>query len=60
MTIGGPDDGIIEPWQSAHFCNFADNQDVNVAPVEYFDFYKKDTFGLKTTDVLNKWTKAEL
>ena len=55
VTIGGPDDGVIEPWQSAHFENFYPESDSRIAPVGTFDFYKKDTFGLKTADNLNKW-----
>ena len=48
---------MIEPWQSAHFEHFYPDQDKKIAPVEYFDFFKNDTFGLKTLDTLKKWSK---
>ena len=37
-----------------------ENQDVIISPVEEFDFYKNDSFGLKTTDQLNKWKKITI
>ncbi|XP_008279316.1 lysosomal thioesterase PPT2-A-like [Stegastes partitus] len=49
VLIGGPDDGVITPWQSSHFGFFDSSENV----VEMRDqwFYKEDTFGLQTLDV---------
>uniref|UniRef100_A0A3B5LA90 palmitoyl-CoA hydrolase n=1 Tax=Xiphophorus couchianus TaxID=32473 RepID=A0A3B5LA90_9TELE len=48
VLIGGPDDGVITPWQSSQFGFYDSNEDV----VEMRNqFYKNDTFGLKTLDV---------
>ena len=60
MTIGGPADGVIEPWQSAHFEHYKQNQDTEIAKVEDFDFYKNDSFGLRTLYRLDKWQKHEV
>ncbi|KAK6469580.1 lysosomal thioesterase PPT2 [Huso huso] len=48
VLIGGPDDGVITPWQSSHFAFYNENETV----VEMRDqmVYLKDTFGLKTLD----------
>ncbi|XP_041091540.1 lysosomal thioesterase PPT2-A-like [Polyodon spathula] len=48
ILIGGPDDGVITPWQSSHFGFYDKNETV----VEMRDqmVYLKDTFGLKTLD----------
>ncbi|XP_070822792.1 lysosomal thioesterase PPT2-A-like [Chaetodon trifascialis] len=48
VLIGGPDDGVITPWQSSHF-GFYDS-DENVVEMRNQEFYKNDTFGLKTLD----------
>uniref|UniRef100_H2SFF7 palmitoyl-CoA hydrolase n=1 Tax=Takifugu rubripes TaxID=31033 RepID=H2SFF7_TAKRU len=48
VLIGGPDDGVITPWQSSHF-GFYDNSE-NVVEMRNQDFYGNDTFGLKTLD----------
>lgn len=60
VTIGGPADGVIEPWQSAHFEHYKENQDVAIAPVDHFDFFKNDNFGLRTLHRLKKWTRHEV
>ena len=46
VLIGGPDDGVITPWQSSHFGNFDENETV----VGLFDqdSYQRDDFGLRT------------
>ncbi|XP_044742708.1 lysosomal thioesterase PPT2 homolog [Chrysoperla carnea] len=48
VLIGGPDDGVITPWQSSHFGYYGKNETV----IDYKDqlIYKHDTFGLKTLD----------
>ncbi|XP_063234736.1 lysosomal thioesterase PPT2 homolog isoform X2 [Bacillus rossius redtenbacheri] len=52
VLIGGPDDGVITPWQSSHFGYFNEMEDV-------IDFrersaYVDDLFGLKTLDEQRK------
>ncbi|XP_032691606.1 lysosomal thioesterase PPT2 homolog isoform X2 [Odontomachus brunneus] len=48
VLIGGPDDGVITPWESSHFGYYDDNETV----VEMYNrpIYKDDTIGLKTLD----------
>ncbi|KAH0571761.1 Palmitoyl-protein thioesterase [Spironucleus salmonicida] len=48
VLFGGPNDGIITPWQSTFFGVFKENKDKDV--VEYQDRpeYKEDTFGLRS------------
>ena len=48
VLVGGPDDGVITPWQSSHFGYYETNETV----VEMRDrpIYKDDTIGLKTLD----------
>lgn len=46
ILIGGPDDGVITPWQSSQFASFDDNE--KVVSMENQEFYMNDTFGLKT------------
>lgn len=48
VLIGGPDDGVITPWQSSHF-GYYDKQ-LNVQPYQNQSFYINDSFGLKTLD----------
>ncbi|XP_008429252.1 lysosomal thioesterase PPT2-A-like [Poecilia reticulata] len=48
VLIGGPDDGVITPWQSSHFGFYDSNEDV--VEMRNQAFYKNDTFGLKTLD----------
>uniref|UniRef100_A0A3P8U8Z4 palmitoyl-CoA hydrolase n=1 Tax=Amphiprion percula TaxID=161767 RepID=A0A3P8U8Z4_AMPPE len=48
VLIGGPDDGVITPWQSSHFGFYDSNE--NVVEMRDQEFYKKDNFGLKTLD----------
>lgn len=46
VLVGGPDDGVITPWQSSHFGFFNQNEDV----INIFDrpIYLNDSIGLKT------------
>lgn len=55
ILIGGPDDGVITPWQSSHFGYYDIFGDV--VPMEFRDIYKRDKIGLKT---LNKAGKLKL
>ncbi|KAM9309181.1 lysosomal thioesterase PPT2-A-like [Pholidichthys leucotaenia] len=48
VLIGGPDDGVITPWQSSHF-GFYNSRD-EVVEMKDQEFYRKDSFGLKTLD----------
>lgn len=55
ILIGGPDDGVITPWQSSHFGYYDIFGDV--VPMEFRDIYKRDKIGLKT---LNKAGKLKI
>ncbi|XP_014486305.1 PREDICTED: lysosomal thioesterase PPT2 homolog [Dinoponera quadriceps] len=48
VLIGGPDDGVITPWQSSHFGYYDNNETV----VEMYNrsIYKDDIIGLRTLD----------
>ncbi|KAM3857883.1 lysosomal thioesterase PPT2 [Diretmus argenteus] len=46
VLIGGPDDGVITPWQSSQFGFYDDNE--TVVEIQHQDLYMKDVFGLKT------------
>ncbi|KAM9353546.1 lysosomal thioesterase PPT2-A-like [Symphorus nematophorus] len=48
VLIGGPDDGVITPWQSSHFGFYDSNE--KIVEMRNQGFYKNDTFGLKTLD----------
>uniref|UniRef100_T1JNB3 palmitoyl-CoA hydrolase n=1 Tax=Strigamia maritima TaxID=126957 RepID=T1JNB3_STRMM len=48
VLIGGPNDGIITPWQSTHFGFYDENE--KIIPMEEQEIYKEDTLGLKTLD----------
>ncbi|KAG7321687.1 hypothetical protein KOW79_014545 [Hemibagrus wyckioides] len=48
VLIGGPDDGVITPWQSSHFGFYNSNE--TVVEMKEQDWYLKDVFGLKTLD----------
>ncbi|KAI6646892.1 Lysosomal thioesterase PPT2-A-like isoform X1 [Oopsacas minuta] len=52
VMIGGPNDEVIKPWQSSQFGFF--NNKEKVLPMEQMDFYKNDTFGLRTLFEQNK------
>ncbi|XP_062278248.1 lysosomal thioesterase PPT2-A-like [Scomber scombrus] len=45
VLIGGPDDGVITPWESSHFGFYDSNE--TVVQMRNQEFYKNDTFGLK-------------
>ncbi|XP_077446013.1 lysosomal thioesterase PPT2 isoform X1 [Stigmatopora argus] len=46
VLIGGPDDGVITPWQSSQFGFFDNNE--TVVEMQHQDVYLQDVFGLKT------------
>ncbi|KAM4539592.1 lysosomal thioesterase PPT2 [Odontesthes bonariensis] len=46
VLIGGPDDGVITPWQSSQFGFYDDNE--TVVEMQHQDLYLRDLFGLKT------------
>ncbi|XP_017890290.1 lysosomal thioesterase PPT2 homolog [Ceratina calcarata] len=46
VLIGGPEDGVITPWQSSHFGYF--NADETVIDMRDRNIYKDDLIGLKT------------
>ncbi|KAJ7376922.1 holo-[acyl-carrier-protein] synthase [Desmophyllum pertusum] len=48
VLIGGPDDGVITPWQSSHFGSY--NTNLTVVDMKYQQVYLGDTFGLRTLD----------
>lgn len=52
ILIGGPDDGVITPWQSSHF-GYYDNNDT-VIEMRDRSIYKNDSIGLKTLDKQGK------
>ncbi|XP_076035594.1 palmitoyl-protein thioesterase 2 isoform X2 [Oratosquilla oratoria] len=52
ILIGGPDDGVITPWQSSHFGYY--NESEEVVEMREQKFYSLDNFGLKTLDKMGR------
>lgn len=48
VLIGGPDDGVITPWQSSQFGAYNDKD--KVVSMHDQEWYKKDSFGLRSLD----------
>ncbi|XP_072547096.1 lysosomal thioesterase PPT2-A-like [Salminus brasiliensis] len=48
VLIGGPDDGVITPWQSSLFGFYDGNE--TVVEMKEQNWYQSDVFGLKTLD----------
>ncbi|XP_053673278.1 lysosomal thioesterase PPT2 homolog [Anopheles nili] len=46
VLIGGPDDGVITPWESSHFSFY--NESYAVIPLQESTIYTEDLIGLKT------------
>ncbi|XP_005103861.1 lysosomal thioesterase PPT2-A isoform X2 [Aplysia californica] len=46
VMVGGPDDGVITPWQSSQFGMY--NASEKVLPMEKQEWYLNDAFGLQT------------
>ncbi|KAG7225460.1 hypothetical protein INR49_027454 [Caranx melampygus] len=56
VLIGGPDDGVITPWQSSQFGFYDDNE--TVVEMQHQDLFLRDVFGLKTLSALTEWETA--
>ncbi|XP_055386919.1 lysosomal thioesterase PPT2 homolog [Condylostylus longicornis] len=52
ILIGGPNDGVITPWESSHFGFY--NKSLSVVPLYERDIYINDEIGLKTLDKAGK------
>lgn len=52
VLIGGPDDDVITPWESAHFGFF--DMNLTVVPMRDRTIYQEDSIGLKTLDESGK------
>jgi len=52
VLIGGEDDGVITPWQSALFGCYGD--DLSILNMRDQEIYDEDVFGLKTLDEAGK------
>lgn len=52
ILIGGPNDGVITPWESSHFGYYDNNN--TVIDMRDRDIYKDDMIGLKTLDKQGK------
>lgn len=52
ILIGGPNDGVITPWESSHFGYYDNNN--TVIDMRDRDIYKFDRIGLKTLDKQGK------
>lgn len=48
ILVGGPEDGVITPWQSSHFAYYDANG--TVIDMRDRDIYKDDLIGLKTLE----------
>lgn len=48
VLIGGPDDGVITPWQSSHFGFYSNDE--TIVEMRNQEFYHRDVFGLKALD----------
>ena len=46
VLLGGPNDGVILPWQSSQYAFF--DQSFKIVPMEDQPVYKGNLFGLKT------------
>ncbi|XP_029052176.2 lysosomal thioesterase PPT2 homolog isoform X1 [Osmia bicornis bicornis] len=54
VLVGGPEDGVITPWQSSHFAYYDANE--TVVEMRDRDIYKDDLIGLKTLDKSDRLT----
>ncbi|CAK9812741.1 Lysosomal thioesterase PPT2 homolog [Anthophora plagiata] len=54
VLVGGPDDGVITPWQSSHFGYYDANE--TVINMRDRSIYKDDLIGLKTLDESGRLT----
>lgn len=51
ILVGGPDDGVITPWQSAMFGCYDSKE--RVIPMRQLEIYQNDVFGLRSLDEVN-------
>ncbi|XP_064616130.1 lysosomal thioesterase PPT2-A-like [Liolophura sinensis] len=58
VLIGGPNDGVITPWQSSHFAFYNENE--TVVEMKNQPWYIHDWFGLKTLDQRGAIHKYEI
>nr|ABM55661.1 putative palmitoyl-protein thioesterase [Maconellicoccus hirsutus] len=49
VLFGGPDDEVIEPWQTSQFA-FYYNNSAEIQPLKEQRYYTEDLFGLRTLD----------
>ncbi|KAE8746799.1 hypothetical protein FOCC_FOCC006547 [Frankliniella occidentalis] len=54
ILVGGPDDGVITPWQSSQFGYYDEKEEVY--DMRQNPLYKNDSFGLRTLDEAGKVT----
>jgi len=61
VMIGGPQDGVITPWQSSQMGSYLEDgiyknnlKEIPVVDMRSLKIYKDDVFGLKTLDKANK------
>ncbi|XP_055898736.1 lysosomal thioesterase PPT2-A-like isoform X1 [Biomphalaria glabrata] len=52
VLVGGPDDGVISPWQSSQFATYDDEE--TVVPMNEQEWFTNDAFGLRTLSLSNK------
>lgn len=50
VAIGGPDDGVITPWQSSHFGFYKTGSDTEIVDTKDQETYLTDSIGLRTLD----------
>ncbi|XP_059165642.1 lysosomal thioesterase PPT2-A-like [Physella acuta] len=55
VLVGGPDDGVITPWESSQFGMY--NATDAVLPMEEQEWYQNDAFGLKTMNTQGRILK---
>ncbi|XP_067622196.1 lysosomal thioesterase PPT2 homolog isoform X2 [Eurosta solidaginis] len=48
VLVGGPNDGVITPWESSHFGFF--NESLDIIPLHKREIYTADTIGLQTLE----------
>lgn len=54
VLVGGPEDGVITPWQSSHFGYYDTNE--TVIDMRDRNIYKDDLIGIRTLDESERLT----
>ncbi|XP_003383295.1 PREDICTED: lysosomal thioesterase PPT2-A-like [Amphimedon queenslandica] len=54
VFIGGPDDGVITPWQSSHFGFYKEKSDSEIVTMTEQEYYTNDVIGLQTLNNAGK------